>query len=316
MFWPHWKYVDYVKNNAGWADARELLEPASELIDPKFPNVLVTFHSMPDWMDWYDLTIDDHAFKLFVHRYRSQIKDYKSALRRQFKPITASLTGKALLTEFARVNRVVRFRPYWNWGDPINSDTVPRNVTHPDEEDFADAAARGARFRHNRKRVVGTGAGANSMISYSPEMWGAGGSSKVQGPGYEPDEIVFHEMIHASRQMRGLLENESVNRGYDNVEEYLAIVLCNIYLSEKGQTILVGGHGDEPLRHSEKFLDNEQNIDVSPRQLMLKFKNGQQDFYNDLANIRPPVPAFNPVWQFDRDLRAGKTLAGVMLGGG
>jgi len=86
-------------------------------------------------------------------------------------------------------------------------------------------------------------------------------------------------------------------------------------MSEKGATTLVGGHDDEPLRQPEKFLDNVQNIDLPPRQLMLQFKGDQPNFYRDLANLGPPVPAVNPVWQFDRDLRAGKALAGAMLGG-
>ncbi len=314
MFWPHWKYVEYVKKNAGPAGAQELLEPASEPVDPKFPNVLVTFRSMPDWMDWYDFTIDDDSFKLLLHRYRSQMRDYKEKLRRQFQPLTAGSVGPALLNELGGVNRVVKFRPYWNWLDPVDSDTTPMDVTHPDTEDYADAIAKGARFRRNGQRVVGTGAGANSIIGYSPELWGPGGASRIRGAGYDPDEIMFHEMVHASRQMRGVQDYTSVYPLYDNVEEYIAIVLCNIYMSEKGATTLVGGHGDEPLRQPEKFLDNVQNIDLPPRQLMLQFKGDQPNFYRDLANLGPPVPAFNPVWQFDRDLRAGKALANVMLG--
>lgn len=146
MFWPHWKYVEYVKKNAGPAGAQELLEPASEPVDPKFPNVLVTFRSMPDWMDWYDFTIDDDSFKLLLHRYRSQMRDYKEKLRRQFQPLTAGSVGPALLNELGGVNRVVKFRPYWNWLDPVDfgHDADGR---HP-------SGHRGLRRRHRQGRAV------------------------------------------------------------------------------------------------------------------------------------------------------------------
>ncbi len=312
MFWPSWKYEECVKKNASLADLRELLVPAAEPVDPKTPRVLVTYYPMPVWMEWFDLTIADESFKLFVHRYRSAVASYKDRLQKQFPPILSSSTGQALLAELARSGHVVRFRPYWNWLDPINADTQPRNVTHPDEEDYEDALAKDLRFRIHGKRLTGTGRGANSVIGYSPEMWGKGGSSKETGPSYEPDAMMFHEMVHASRQMKGKQDYMRVNRGYDNVEEYVAIVLTNIYMSEKGVTQLVAGHGDAPLRRPEKFLDNIDNIDYAPRALMRSLKDDQPEFYDDLSNIT--IGAFNPVRQHKQELQAGEALFNVMLG--
>ncbi|VTZ27315.1 conserved hypothetical protein [Methylocella tundrae] len=316
MFWPHWKYEEYVEKHVGWADSVELLDPDSERLDENVRNVHVTFYSMPDWMDWYDLTLDDSAFKIFHHRYRAEMKDYKAKLRRQFAPITGLSVGKALLKELGSVHRVVKFRPNWNWGDPLNADTEPRSVAHPENADWIHSMAKGERFYFHHKRRVGAGGGANSIIRYTPEMWGPGGAAKSKAPGDDPDEIIFHELIHASRQMRGVQENKKVDRGYDDVEEYLAVVISNIYMSEKGKTVLLGDHGDATLRHPEKFLDNVQHVDVTPRQLLLNFKTAQPDFFRDLANIGRGVAAFNPVRQFDEELKAGRALADVMLGAG
>jgi len=44
-----------------------------------------------------------------------------------------------------------------------------------------------------------------------------------------PDEVLFHEMVHAGR----LLGHDD---GSDDEEEYFAILIANIYISEKGKS--------------------------------------------------------------------------------
>lgn len=50
-----------------------------------------------------------------------------------------------------------------------------------------------------------------------------------QNPGWEPDEVLFHEMVHAGR----FLSNED---GPTKEEEYFAVLIANIYISEKGKS--------------------------------------------------------------------------------
>jgi hypothetical protein len=47
-------------------------------------------------------------------------------------------------------------------------------------------------------------------------------------PGLAPDEILFHEIVHASR----LIGNDF---GPRNEEEFFAVLVTNIYMSEKGK---------------------------------------------------------------------------------
>ena len=58
---------------------------------------------------------------------------------------------------------------------------------------------------------------------------------------------------------------------YENEEEYLAVVITNIYLSEKwgGTDWLRSGH-DNPrkLTDPDEFLDNSEGIDYPPRALI------------------------------------------------
>ena len=57
-------------------------------------------------------------------------------------------------------------------------------------------------------------------------MWGPQGTSGYSGPATNPDEILFHEMIHTAIQMRG--------GGASGVDQSdLAVVLTNVYLAEK-----------------------------------------------------------------------------------
>jgi hypothetical protein len=293
-FWPDWKYEEYVDKNASLGDARMLLHPASEEIDEKWPGVQVTFFSMDDWMNWYDIPLADDAFKLFVHRYRTEIKKYKANVRAQFRPIAQSRTGKALLDEIERSNRVVKIKPNWNWSDPVNADATPKRGR--------DATARGQPVRIGR-HPVGTGLGSSSTIRFTPDMWGPNGASKIRAPGYDADEIMYHEMVHAARQMRGVQEDIRVNAGYDDIEEYLATVITNIYMSERGKTAFGGDQGTGTLKNPEKFLDNAQRVNLSPRELIRKLRGAQPEFYRDLANVGAAIAPFNPVRQFDQEVR-------------
>jgi len=52
-----------------------------------------------------------------------------------------------------------------------------------------------------------------------------------------------------------------VNKGYDDIEEYLAVVLTNIYLSDKGQDVFRGSHRGNTILRGEathNFLHSSQ----------------------------------------------------------
>jgi NleD-like pathogen effector protein (putative zinc metallopeptidase) len=295
--WPDRKYREYVERNASPADATVLLAPASDPIDRAWPNIQVTFFPMNDWMNWYDIVLDDSAFRLFVHRYRRDVRSYKDDVLKQLDPIKGCGTGKALLNEIGRTNGTVSIRPYWNWSDPINAEAKPANRQ--------DATARNAPVTPGAILNVGTGQGTNSTVEYTPAMWGKNGAAKTDAPGYDADEIIFHEMVHASRQLRGIQEGIRV-RDYDNMEEYLAVVVTNIYMAHKGKTKLAGDHDKGTLKDPDHFLDTIQDRRFPPRDLMRKLRAGQNAFYADLAQFGPPRPWFNPVWQFEQEQRAGQ----------
>jgi hypothetical protein len=56
-------------------------------------------------------------------------------------------------------------------------------------------------------------------------------------PGQRPDEILCHELLHAGRYLGGDFHKIPIPSmpDYDNEEEYFAVLVTNIYSSEKGR---------------------------------------------------------------------------------
>ena len=116
-------------------------------------------------------------------------------------------------------------------------------------------------------------------------------------------------MVHASRMMRGSSFTLPVNQGYGNEEEYLSVVLTNVYLSEKGQTVFRANHDFPPNRallRPDKFLDNVQGVDLSPKVLIERFRLRTPDFYTAYAAIDATSAPFNPIREFDKRRLAGQ----------
>jgi hypothetical protein len=195
-------------------------------------------------------------------------------------------------------------------GYPIFSGTVDDPYTPVDE----------------RSQIVGTGTGGGTDVDlhFSPEMWVSG-----TGPCTQPDEILFHEMLHGLREMQG--EYDPMPTGpqdklYDNVEEFLAILMTNIYVSEKSPAlgVLCGGHhGSQVLPAGEStsdgfLLNNAENL------LWIKFLYVQEMGYF-LAVASNVMAPFNPLREYVTNMlfynsifgattytvQAGDTLSGI-----
>src|SRR5262249_25483269 len=110
------------------------------------------------------------------------------------------------------------------------------------------------RFKREKSFAAsGAGSGANSAIHFSPELF----PGPYTFPGSKPDEMLFHETVHAFRQVSGSEHPWPVNQGYDDLEDYYAVVIANMYLSSKGKTVLRASHSTTgELREPAKWIDN------------------------------------------------------------
>jgi Effector protein len=210
----------------------------------------------------------------------------------QLKAIAASNSGSAVLEEVkrARKGHTVSIYPDYLLGSPE-----------------AWAADSKAASKHGNQ----PGPGADVNIAYSPELWGK--TKNTVGsvfPGSGADAILHHELVHASRDLRGVTSQSSVS-GYKNVEEFMAVVITNIYMSETDPLgDLRGSYGDEKhpaikLLNPDRFLDNWQHIHPAPRLLLKTFSIDQSELYEDLAFLRVAAP-FNPIAQLDAERHPDK----------
>lgn len=131
-------------------------------------------------------------------------------------------------------------------------------------------------------------------------------------PGMLRDEVLFHELVHSGRLLDGFRQKNQKLKpnpddvamyasediaGYEDVEEFVTILVSNIYLSEKGQKVFRASHGvpnvplilDQAQSSSEGFLTKASNL------ALVKQFCETDPLAPKIANIDTP---FNPVRAF------------------
>jgi hypothetical protein len=311
------EYVRYVKSNAAGGDKFALRQPTFEQFDDDHPRIFLGYYSMPFWMEYFYVPLHVN-FAGILFGYRSDAKYHIDQVRKRVNEINGKLTGQALLEEINNTGRALNILPKWPRleeiiaNDRAIADEGPDDPLdereYADREAFRAGTAAGAPVPDSHGWVVrdasgrpevGTGKGTRARIRFNP--------GEDKGAGYRPDENLFHELVHASRDMRGVANYMPVNKGYKNLEEYLATILKNIYLSEKGYDKLLGHYrGGLTLQGAaaDNFLHNPQHIDVPPTMLIQNLKDYQPDFYRALVNLPPGRPRRNWVKQYDQEWRA------------
>ena len=180
-------------------------------------------------------------------------------------------------------------------------------------------------MRDDKGNFVGSGTGTRTgaggttehgddvFVELSPEAFVKGSPSRPPGPGMDPDEVLFHELVHATRELAGVVYFMPVDKNYDNEEEYLAIMLSNIYIRNKNKGAqLRADHDSGIFVDPDHFLDNVQRVNLAPRMLLERFRLQQLLFFNDLAKIDLSVANFNPVWQYNEELKSGRASRGEL----
>lgn len=115
--------------------------------------------------------------------------------------------------------------------------------------------------------------------------------------GSAPDEVLYHELVHAQRGAARIHDPSRLGSDlsrYTNMEEFLAVVLANVYISNKGKGGLRAGHnGHEPL---EKNLAGSVSFyKSSPEVLAIitRFSKDDPFFYQRISDVKT---GFNPFW--------------------
>ena len=285
----------------------ELLAPAP-VPYARCPNIRVKYIGFLQWLTVFDPR-GSRGLARDVESYRDLKKVHEHWTVKELDLIAHRATGRAVLGEIAATSpRVVTILPFVEIADyGINATTNGTNASAATATGMPIITSTTRRGRPNYKNGSGSGAGSDSVIDYSATMWTEYGPARLsgtRGPGFEPDEVLIHELVHAAREMRGVEYLLPVTGGYDTQEEFLGVVVTNIYLSEKGQTVFARNHGTGVLKHPEAFLD--ARIHPSPRVLLERFRLAQPAFWDALVRIGPAAARFNPVRQYDAERKAGK----------
>jgi hypothetical protein len=294
-------------------ELHDLLFPKS--VPCKAPTNLVIAY--PDFIEWL-WTVDsdqlphveqelkegrDFALKREIDKYRRRKPKYESDLAKVLAEVGNHEVGVAVFAEIQRAKSMSgSFVPYVL--DP-DEDEVNAGVSS-DDDSASTSTAMPVIDKHKKIVGYGMGTGSDVTIRFSQDLFGVfsnapQGTSVPSGPGSAADEILAHELVHASRQMNGVRYRFGVSGGYGNEEEYLAVVIGNIYLSNRNKTVFRKNHsGFDVLPDPDHFLDSHaSNLDV--RTLLERFYLNQRCFYCALAAIPAGTTPFNPVRTYEQE---------------
>jgi hypothetical protein len=153
--------------------------------------------------------------------------------------------------------------------------------------------------------------GESAFIYFDPDAWGANSfirqeaatvnPTKFGGVGMEPADVLFHELVHAVRRLKGVTDRTpTVTTDYVSLEEFTAVLVTNIVISERSRFA--------PLRYGERtflampeqyktsagFLRNPEHADLVKRIIARDVTLPRA-----IANSSAPNP-FNPFRRFLR----------------
>jgi hypothetical protein len=138
--------------------------------------------------------------------------------------------------------------------------------------------------------TTATGLGSDAIIPINPWLF-AKLSCGSSVPVNRADFVLIHELMHGLASLSGrMADYEPAPRPFDNLEEFSAIVIGNIYISESGGTDLVGGHHDEILPRElmsgqafyNAYKEPLQRMCANQGQLVRELRNGVNIPHNPL----------------------------------
>lgn len=165
------------------------------------------------------IRIDGTVRALFLHNAISHLGSllvardrYESQVRGILQSIESTKSGQALI---AAIDKPI-------WIIPMKNPWERQSISNP--------------LGHGR-----------SIIEFTPDTWILGspvlkyvtydtrGIKDFTPGGDRADEVLFHELVHSMRIGHGVTRDRSMGDGFENEEEFCAVLLANIYISEIGR---------------------------------------------------------------------------------
>jgi hypothetical protein len=251
--------------------------------------VIVSYPSVQDWRNLYD---PNRSRDVSSSRqlYADMRHSHQRSILKLLDLIHAEAAGRAVLSELSSAPHEVLifpfdFQPSQNWRKKSADEPIVVARTQANTVQNAINAMReglpvcGKTRTGHAVCIASPGGGGRAEIFFAASL--ATGSDSA-------DEVLLHELVHASRHMRGLIHHFPMTGGYENQEEFLAMVVENIYRSEKGRAPI--SYGGPPMDKPDAFLDSD--ISPSPRTVIAGLRSNQPTLFAALSKVET---RFNPV---------------------
>ena len=196
-------------------------EDPTEISSPNAPNVNVAYPTFNDWLGLYNF---DNTLTRGEAWNRSLFTDMKGSYERAvlalLNLIAKSSVGRAVLTEIMLGPLFeVRILPYdfqsgrWSVGTGAVTRAWNQRASWVKDVPLSGQTADGKPYVSTSattgRPIVGTGVGSSADIFFTP--------SRHTGKN-EAEETLLHELLHASRKVRGVTYRMPVSGGYGNIE--------------------------------------------------------------------------------------------------
>lgn len=233
--------------------------------------------------------------------------------------IESSFTGRVLLSGIKNTGKPIRIIP-WDDDTRCNATASPTDyrAATPSNQyilkggNSFQPAGEPSLFRSLLNLPLdpakGSGTGSGAVVRFTPGMFGFGAKgacSQYAGmAGASPSQVLFHELAHAYRAARGAFYPRptiGTSTGYDNIEEFFAIVLSNVLttdptFSTANRTLRADHHGFQALPPSQStsagFVANMPNRNKM-RELILSEPSLVQQLQGCKSTFNPftqPLP--------------------------
>ena len=154
-----------------------------------------------------------------INSYRAQRDKHLSDVSIILATHRGTATGTALRNAISMVGPSLKIYPYFNYDIYSEVPWQPKGLN--------------ATTGHVPKK----GTRGLSIIMFNPFMWNQKtkrGTAGRDGPGSDADEVLFHELVHGLRYLVGVNATHNLlNNDYRDEEEFIAVVVSNIYLAER-----------------------------------------------------------------------------------
>ncbi len=151
---------------------------------------------------------------------------YEGVIVANLDSLKTSVAGNAVLTQF---KRKLMIRP-WIW-TPANAAAIPTALADAVDDDDSTCG------------IAGTGHGSDSTVWITPK------NRKI------PDATLLHESVHAFRHMEGAKTCRKYGASFDKEEEYFAILITNVFMSEKKRKLIRIDHKGNSWVHNKSPWD-------------------------------------------------------------